>query len=131
MNLPDDQVRFLSGIFISIPLSLILRYLKSYTQRKFFSLGLGLALQYYVYQNELWIPILIHFIMYNIIKAVPRKNSGMFITILSIIVLSSYHIYRLIISYGSWNLDVSTIMMMFVCRYSMFAYAYQDGGISV
>lgn len=43
------------------------------------------------------------------------------------VLLSVYHIYRLITDYGSWTLDVSTILMGNVCKYSLFAYSYQDG----
>lgn len=33
----------------------------------------------------------------------------------------------MIVDYGGWNLDVSTIIMSNICKYSLFAYAYQDG----
>lgn len=46
------------------------------------------------------------------------------------IILSVYHIYRLITDYGSWKIDVATFFMMVVCKYSSFAYAYEDGGKS-
>lgn len=46
---------------------------------------------------------------------------------MSMALLSVYHIYRLITDYGSWTLDVSTILMGNVCKYSLFAYSYQDG----
>lgn len=66
-------------------------------------------------------------IIYGLIKIVGR-NCGPLITTLSIIALSSFHIYRLIVDYGGWKLDISTILMPMVCKYSLFAYAYQDGG---
>ncbi len=64
-----------------------------------------------------------HFIVYGLIK-LKGRNSGALITATTIIALSIYHIYRLIVDYGSWTLDVSTILMSMVCKYSLFAYAY-------
>lgn len=48
-------------------------------------------------------------------------------TIGSILILSGYHIYRLVTDYGSWVVDTTTILMMIICKYSAFAYAYEDG----
>jgi lysophospholipid acyltransferase len=36
----------------------------------------------------------------------------------------------MVVDYGGWTLDVSTILMGNVCKYSLFAFAYQDGGSS-
>jgi lysophospholipid acyltransferase len=29
--------------------------------------------------------------------------------------------------YGGWNIDVTTIYMMSVCKFSMVAFSYEDG----
>ncbi len=83
-------------------------------------------MQLFVFGFDIWLPILVHIIIYYII-AFNGPKSGKFITILSIASLSVYHIYRMIVDYGNWTLDVSTILMPMVCKYSLFAYAYQDG----
>jgi hypothetical protein len=61
---------------------------------------------------------------------VKRSDCGRLITILGMSFLSLYHTYRLITDYGSWKIDVATVFMIFVCKYSSFAYAYQDGMMS-
>jgi hypothetical protein len=68
-------------------------------------------------------PFLVHLAVYAIIK-IKGRRSGAFVTGISIFALSIYHIYRVIDDYGSWVLDISTILMSMVCKYSLFAYAY-------
>jgi hypothetical protein len=67
-----------------------------------------------------------HCLVYGLIVVNGRK-CGFLVTAVSMALLSVYHIYRLITDYGSWTLDVSTILMGNVCKYSLFAYSYQDG----
>lgn len=42
-------------------------------------------------------------------------------------IVSLYHVYVMIVDYGRWQIDISTILMMGVCKYSLFAFSYQDG----
>ncbi len=67
----EDQVRLISAVLASIPLSLILRYLKGST-RKYFSLLLGTIIQFIVYGNEVWVAFATHFIVYAIIAVKGR-----------------------------------------------------------
>lgn len=127
MVLSEDQIRFIVGILVSVPLSFYLRKLPKQPSRYIYSFVLGTALQLLVYGLDIWMPFMVHLIVYMIIK-LKGRNCGGFVTGISIIALSAYHIYRLIIDYGSWTLDISTILMSMVCKYSLFAYAYQDGG---
>lgn len=69
---------------------------------------------------------LLHALVYVLVAVNPR-HCGKHVTIVSLALLSGYHIYRMVVDYGAWNLDVSTIMMSNVNKYSLFAYAYQDG----
>ena len=124
--LPDDQLRVFLTIFLSIPLSYLLRYLTG-PNKTYFSLVCSLLLQVFVYGNEMWIPFAMHFMIYGAIK-VRGRNSGLLVTFLGMLLLSIYHGYRMAVDYGSWTLDVSTILMGNVCKYSLFAYEYQDGG---
>jgi lysophospholipid acyltransferase len=68
----------------------------------------------------------LHLLMYNLVKTNPRI-CGKRVTILSLILLSLYHIYRMKVDYGGWTMDISTIMMCNVNKYSFFAYSCQDG----
>lgn len=55
------------------------------------------------------------------------KRCGKNVTVISLALLSIYHVYRMAVDYGGWTMDVSTIMMSNVNKYSLFAFAYQDG----
>jgi hypothetical protein len=125
--LTEDQVKFISGILISVPLSYYLRKIDNPQIRYLYSFILGTVLQLFVYGTDIWMPFLIHLTVYGIIK-VKGRNCGALVTGITIIALSVYHIQRMIVDYGSWILDISTILMSMVCKYSLFAYAYQDGG---
>lgn len=127
MVLSEDQIKFISGLIISVPLSYFLRQIKNVQIKFLYSFILGTALQLFVYGLDIWMPFVVHIIVYLIIK-IKGRNCGAFVTGISILALSIYHIYRMIDAYGSWILDISTILMSMVCKYSLFAYAYQDGG---
>lgn len=122
-------MRFMLSIFLSIPAGLALRYIPGTQVRKYYSIILATLLQYYVYQNELFWALLLHVIIYFIIK-VRGRQSGFFVTVLSMVALAVYHIYRLVTNYGSTDIELSFILMLYVSKYSLFAFAYQDGGVS-
>lgn len=126
---PEDQIRVILSILISVPLGFSIRYLpKSYN--KYFSLIAALVIQIYVYREEIYLSVLFHIFIYVFIYFKGR-NCGFIVTVVSLLLLSGYHIYRMAVDYGSWTLDVSTILMGNVCKYSLFAYSYQDGGQDV
>ena len=47
------------------------------------------------------------------------------------IALAIYHIHRLVTNYGSTDIELSFILMLYVSKYSLLAFAYQDGGLGV
>lgn len=124
--LSDDQIRLIIALIVSIPISLPIRYLPSKLIRSLYSFVLGTGLQYYVYGSDIWLTFTQHIIVYLLI-IIKGRNCGSLITVYVMVTLFGYHIYRMVVDYGGWTLDVSTIMMTMVCKYSMFAFAYQDG----
>jgi lysophospholipid acyltransferase len=127
--LPEDQMRFMLSIFLSIPAGLLLRFIPSTSARKYYSILLATALQYYVYQNELFWALALHVVIYLVLK-VRGRQSGFFVTVLSMVTLAVYHTYRLLTNYGSTDIELSFILMLYVSKYSLLAFAYQDGGLS-
>jgi hypothetical protein len=97
--------------------------------KKYYSIISATLLQYYVYGNELFWALALHFIIYFIIKT-KGKQSGFLVSLVSMAALSAYHIYRLITNYGSTGIELSFILMLYVAKYSLFAFSYQDGGLS-
>lgn len=123
---PEDQLRVALAILASIPISVLLYKIPSAVIRKYFSIIVGTYLQYYVYGYEVWLSFAMHFLTYSIVVAKGRK-CGFIVLLTAIALLSIYHVYRMIVDYGGWTLDVSTILMGNVCKYSLFAFSYEDG----
>ncbi len=122
----DDQLRVIIALTTSIPLSFLLQNLQNSQIRHLFSCIFGTILLYYVYGIDIWIVFMLHCLVYLIIKF-RSKKCGALVTILTLCVLSTFHIYRMIIDYGGWRMDLSTVLMGIVCKYSLFAYAVEDG----
>ena len=122
----DDQLRFITGLTASIPLSYLLSKIIQPHLRHLYSFLLGTLLQIYVYGLDVWMAFFLHAIIYFIVRA-RRKKCGRFVTIFSLTILSSFHMYRMIVDYGGWKMDMSTLLMTLTCKYSLFAYAIEDG----
>lgn len=122
----EDQQRFILAMIISIPLSYGLQLILSPTLKHLYSIILGIVLQWYVFGTDIWMVMILHALIYAIICAIP-KRCGAVVTVLSLLVLSMFHIYRMIVDYGGWTLDLTTILMTITCKYSLVAYAVQDG----
>ena len=121
----DDIFRFMVGMASLIPLSLPLRYMNN--QVKFwYSLILGFVLEIWVYDMSIYPIFLQHLIVWTIIQKKSR-NCGKIVTVESILYLSGYHLYEIIWNYGGWSMNALALMMVLVCKYSLFAYNIQDG----
>ena len=129
--IPDDQLRMITGILISLPASFLLPYISNYGFKKAFSIIFSIALQYYVFDYPIILSLLFHPLVYFAIKMVDRKKCGLIVTSLTMLLVSFYYIYVMIVDYGRWSIDISVILMMSICKYSLFAFAYQDGDDSV
>lgn len=133
IGLPTDQVRFIIGNILCVGLCFLLPRISSVKQRTQYSTLLGTLLQFYIYADEpikISVITLVSVIMYYVTRMSPRHQVGRNVTVLSMVLLSFYHIYRLITDYGSWRIDAATAFMMMVVKYSSFAYSYEDGAKS-
>lgn len=124
--LSDDQTRILLSMLICIPFSYVIPRIPNVIARQVYSFILGTLIQFYVYGTDIYLIFLMHALVYILVKINPHK-CGKHVTVVSLVLLSIYHIYRMIVDYGGWKMDISTIMMSNVNKYSLFAYAYQDG----
>lgn len=71
--------------------------------------------------------IVITTITYIFIAFYGRRISAFYILIYSMVHLSAVHIKNMVYDYGGWELDVSTILMMSICKFSSIAFSYEDG----
>lgn len=83
-------------------------------------------MQYYIYGQDILMIFFLHALVYTMVKLNP-SHCGKNVTIVTLVLLSIYHVYRMLVDYGGWSMDISTIMMCNVNKYSLFAFSYQDG----
>ena len=50
MIIPDDQVRFIVGMILCIPIGIAVRFFTNITAKKYLSMIMAVLIQYYVYQ---------------------------------------------------------------------------------
>lgn len=127
VQIPEDQVRMLLSLIFCIPLGFFFRVLPNQLIRDIYGVVFGLLLQYFVYGEGIFVTLLQSSIVYFLIVIFGRKSAKL-VFIESLLFQSFYHIYRQIVDYGGWKLDISTIVMMYTCKYTSFAYCYEDGG---
>ena len=72
--------------------------------------------------------LLIDLVIYVVLKCGSRDSAGVRVTALSMAIGSAFRIYKLFTNYKDWSLDVWTVVMCGVCKHSLLAFAYQDGG---
>lgn len=73
--------------------------------------------------------MLIIYLQQLIVFALLRSkiSSGALVTAESVVYLAIYHFHEIIYSYGEWTMDASALLMILVCKYSLLAYALEDG----
>jgi hypothetical protein len=67
-------------------------------------------------------------ITYLFITMFGRKYSAFYVLAFNILYLSALHINKMIKNYGQWGIEVNTLYMMSICKFSSVAFAYEDGG---
>ena len=88
---------------------------------------IGFALQIYIFEKQFFICLLSTLFCYLCMKYFPNKKLQAYSTLtVAMLFLSGIHIYRMIVDYGNWTLDVNVIIMMNVCKYSSVAFCYYD-----
>lgn len=76
---------------------------------------------------------IVHFLVLTLVghliwtKMAKDKNMPRYVLIWCMSYLSAIHIYRIMTAYGSWNLDMSTMLMPLVSRISSVGYIIRDG----
>lgn len=112
----------------SYPIGLINYSLTNPKTRLWYGMITGLILQYLMYQNACIHIIIATIGTYLFIRLFGRKLSAFWVLALTVLHLSALHIYRMLLDWGGWNLDVTTIYMMSICKFSALAFSYEDGG---
>ena len=126
LGLPPTFALFISLLLTNLLAAFVFRQIEYPTYRKSISFTLGLTWCYVLYgPTNTCLLLGISWSMYTI--AVKEWLSPSGVTMLSISVLSVFHIYRMLTEYMSWSLDVTSALMLFTAKYSAFAYDLVDG----
>lgn len=126
LGLNATFAQFVSLLLVNIIVAALFRWVSVPALRRLVSASIGLLWCYVLYgvPNTL---TLVAFSGAMYILTVSRYVSAGSLTILAIAVLSYFHISRMIASYMSWSLDITSPLMLMTAKFSMFAYDLQDG----
>lgn len=127
-NLPNDQIRLLISILITFPMGIIFFSIKNPTVRMALGMTLGLLCQFFMYGLASLNLIVTTLACLCILSFSNREKVGNYTTVYVFTHLSILHLYRMYYDYGGWSMDITTIYMMSVCKFTAFAYCYADGG---
>jgi lysophospholipid acyltransferase len=126
-QLPEDQKRFLGSFLVMLPLGWIFIYLRNPYLRMIYSLIFGLFFQYLVYSSAMLHVIFALVANLSIIWMIPTQYIGRTAIFYNFAHNSIIHLYRLLIDYDNWSIEISVIFMLVMCKFCSFAFCYQDG----
>lgn len=128
IDIPYDQILLIAAICSSIPLGIFNYFLSNTTVRLVYGLIFGILLQYVLYGTGVIHAFISAFGTWFFIKYYGRKKSAFWVFLLTFVYLSGMHLYRILMLYGEWSGDDTTIIyMMTICKYSSLAFSYEDG----
>ena len=122
----NDQNRLLLSILITFFFGYFFKFIKGKSRRILFSLSIGVFVQFYMYSIYALHILFSSLTILLMIKSFPKSKIGAYVTIYSMLHLSFLHLYRMIYDYGGWTMDITTIFMMTICKFSAFAYCHGD-----
>jgi lysophospholipid acyltransferase len=126
---PEDQIRLMLCLYMGYPLGAMLNlFVKGTTVRHLFSFITGFLLQAFMFREQFWHTLVMTFITYALIIALPRQKQARFVFIFVMGYLSFQHIYRMYRNFGGYDMDITTFTMVLTAKLSALAYCYKDGG---
>ena len=127
---PSEQIILIMTMAAAIPFSLFHYLIKGRTKRVLFSLIIGFTFHYSIYGINSLHSVFSTLFTYYFIYFFGRKLSPIYVLFYAFLHLSILNIHRMIFDFGGWAIDdISTIYMVFVAKFSSFAFSYADGGV--
>ena len=132
VGLPVDQVNYFICFLLSFPLSLVLRdYLgyksTSVTIRNAYSGSLGILFCIVCFETSTVLLLLFAIGGYCILS-LDRRVTQWYTVLYCYMIVWSFHLYRMIVDYGNYTLDLSFPMMVMMQRITYVGFGYHDGG---
>ena len=129
---PVEQIIIITTMAAVIPFSLLNYFLKGRTSRLWYSLIVGFMFHYSIYGLNSLHTIFATLFTYYFVKLYGRTLSPAYVLLGVILHLSVLNIHRMFFDFGGWAIDdISTIYMVYVAKYSSFAFSYHDGGVDI
>lgn len=125
--LPHDQLRLVTCLVLTVPLSFIMGKLTSPMHFIAMSVISTLIFQFYVFREEVFFLYCQQFIVYCLCRWAPRHKLGKIVLFETFAYLIIIQLRRMYIAYGKNDVDITAVLMMQVFLYVGFAYNYQDG----
>lgn len=125
--LPHDQLRLVTCLILTVPLSYLMGKLASPIHFITVSFITALIFQFYVFREEVFFLYCQQFIVYCLCKWGPRQKIGKIVLFETFAYLIMVQLRRMYIAYGKNDVDITAVLMMQVFLYVGFAYNYQDG----
>ena len=60
-----------------------------------------------------------------------KNKAGGIVTFISMVFLTGYNLYGIVYKYRESEMNLARLLIIMVCKYSLFAYSYADGHFSV
>lgn len=124
--LENDTIRMLVSLFLLILASWPLRFIPHGHPRYAYSTILATILQLWVFSKPVIAIHLFAVLVYGLVRMSPKRCGGI-VTVTSMLFLSWYHLHAIWYRYGEETMDEIVLLMVLVCKYSLFAFAYEDG----
>ena len=127
-GIPYILLHFVLSMFLIFPFAYIFRFFKGEKIRLIANLIFGILLQYNMIGNGMRHLIYETTFTYLFIKFLGRKVSAFYLVVFNFIHLTYLHFYDFWYHYGEWTLGAETVCMMSLCKFSIIAFNYEDGG---
>ena len=133
VGLPVDQVNYFMCFLLSFPLALTLREYLSYKTtsvsiRNGFCTIFGILFCLVCFQLGATILILFATLAYCMLVSLKRDVVQWYTLVYCYVFVCTYHIYRMVVNYGQYTLDLSFPLMIMMQRVTYVAFSYHDGG---
>lgn len=123
-----DQIRLMLCMYMGYPLGSILNlFVRGTVARHLFAAITGFLIQLFMYREQFWHTLVMTFVSYAIMIALPRHKQARFVFIFVMGYLSYQHISRMIKNFGGYDMDITTFTMVLTAKLSALAYCYKDG----
>ena len=127
-GLPESQLRFVMVWFLNFPLCWCIFYwAQGATARHLANFLIGFTCTFYFYGYGGLHVCLISTVTYLLLKYAPRERSQVYIMVFAFLHLSYLHMLSAYFNFGSYDLEITTNMMLTTLRMQALGYSYFDG----